>query len=594
MNETDTLKAQAFRLFEQGKYPACLDLIQTLPSHLMEIQLRILEAVCFYSTGSLEEAEVCLRDLKPRVPDSAEVCLYLGKVLEKKGDDQARAEFAEAVRLAPEHPEGIRRYARYLTRSNDNRAALNLLTRLVRLTGDPSDLVELMQCCCALGRVEEGLSWYLQAGSPAGCFATFLDLLMASGRYREIVEAIEADTGVSDESLTLLYLDALVQIDPDQADQKFLYLLNKNGSIDLASRYVIFLSGRGLIREALGVWSTWLEKSLNPMHRIQGAPLLESLSGPSRALELYQEIFFTSNRNDLSELSGGLSSYRSLLVRIYGPEGALDQVINLIKPDLYPELLIGVARWCEEAGRLDEARRLYLQGFRSDLTTIGLAYAAFLGRTGENREQVKILGYILKTVRKIRDLEIVAREVLNSSLSDLDLRTSLQSRFSEKIPLLSLDGREIYARLLCRSAESALESGMPDKALEFSLTGLSVVPVDSVQVAESLFALLIKSKYQVLPDYIPMMIRYSPKGPASVVSSEQISLSWLDPIEEAVVGYLRKHRVCHEMDLRKVAGTRRVAGLMNRIMRKAEEQGIHLAEKDGYSEFGEVYRYAGP
>ena len=120
------------------------------------------------------------------------------------------------------------------------------------------------------------------------------------------------------------------------------------------------------------------------------------------------------------------------------------------------------------------------------------------------------------------------------------------------------------------------------------------MPVDATTLAESLFALLVASKTQVLPDYLPSQICPTTKKPGPISTESRLTLSWLDPGEEAIVEYLRKHRVCNEMDLRRVAGTRRVAGLMNRIMRKANEQGVHLAEKEGYSEFGEVYRYAGP
>lgn len=594
MTDTDTIRARAFRLFEEGNYPACLDLIHTIPSHLSETRIRILEAVCLYSMGSLDEAEICLRDLKTRVPDSAEICLYLGKVLEKKGDDGARAEFADAVRLAPDHHEGIRRYARYLAGADDHRAAICLVKRLAVLTGDPDDLTALMKCLGAVGQADEGLRWYLQAGSPDGCFRAYIDLLMATGRYREIIEALGTPPcNTSENSLMLLYLEALSRVDPDQADLEYLSLLKGKSSEDLASRYVMFLSSRGLIREALGVWSTWLKQSNKPSYRLLGASLLESVSRPDQALALYQNVLFSGDTPDHPDLPEWFSSYRSLLVRVQGPESALDQMLSLVGPQAHQDLMIGAACWCEEVGRLDEAKSLFLQAFRSDLTTAGLAYAAYLGRTGESRERVKILGYILKTVRKIRDIEAVAREILTSPISDPDLLSLLRSCLSDHIPLLSLSGREIYAHSLCLSAESALENGSPDKALEFSLAGLVIVPVDSVRVAESLFALLVAAKSQVLPDYVPTLLQ-----PASGIPvpgrRPEVSLSWLDPVEEAVVGYLRKHRVCHEMDLRKVAGTRRVAGLMNRIMRKAEEQGLHLAEKEGYSEFGEVYRYAGP
>ncbi|MDD1729586.1 MAG: hypothetical protein LUQ50_11025 [Methanospirillum sp.] len=595
MSESEILRTYAFRLFEQEQYASCLNIIRTAPPHLIDIRLQIIEAVCLFSIGSLSEAEVCLRDLKGKVPDSAEVCLYLGKVLEQKGDDRARAEFAEAVQLAPEQPEGIRRYARYLTDSGDHRAALGLFRRLVLLTDDQTDLRDLMRCYDVLGGSNEGIAIYHQKGSPAGCFRVYLDLLLASGRYQDLVDAIESSLGtLQNPDLMGCYLDALIRINPDKADQAFLRHLKSNPSTTIASQYVRFLSSRGKFREALGVWSTWLAMSDHPEYRIQGAPLLEIVSGSDQAIALYQGILFADDLKELSDLPVWFSSYRDLLIRVHGPETALDQVLTFIRPELPVVLLLCIASWCEKLRRSDQAKRLFLQAFRSDLTTSGLAYAAFLGRSGENREQKKILWYVLKTVRKIRDLEAVVDGILALPDCDPDLITSVNTRFGISLPLLSQHGRELYARSLSRAAEYDLKHGNPDKALEHSLAGLAITPVDSVDLTESLFALLVACKSQVLPDYIPLPLCSAEKrqGPEKV--ADEFSLSWLDPGEEAVIEYLKKHRICNEMDLRKVAGTRRVAGLMNRIMRKSEEQGIHLAEKDGYTEFGEVYRYAGP
>ncbi len=595
MTDTDGIRTEAFRLFEQQKYSACLDLIYSTPPRSIDTRLQILEAICLYSTGSLDEAEVCLRDLRARVPDSAEVCLYLGKVLEQKGDEEARTEYAEAVRLTPDHPEGIRRYARYLSEAGDHRAAVCLFQRLVLITGDPEDLAGLLKCHYALGENEEGIIRYRQAGLPAECFRIYLDLLLASGKNQNLVDEIEASHGYQkDHDLTILYCEALTQVNPDQADREFLTQLKRDPSADLASRYVRFLSSRDLTREALGVWSTWLAKSSVPEYQLQGAALLESVSGPEHALELYQKILFGDESRNLPDTTRWFSSYRDLLIRVKGPDRALDHVLTLSGSDLPTGILVGIAEWCGETGRHEDAKRIFLQAFRSDLTNAGLAYASYLSRAGEKREQKKILGYILKTVRKARDLEAVADGILAMADPDHDLISSLNQRFDETNALLSQHGREVYARCLTLAAEQDLQSGSPDRALEHSLAGLAIVPVDATTIAESLFALLIASKTQVLPDHLPSRINQIAKTPCPVSTGNQISLSWLDPGEESVVEYLRKHRVCNEMDLRRVAGTRRVAGLMNRIMRKAEEQGVHLADKEGYSEFGEVYRYAGP
>ncbi len=594
MTDTDEIRTQAFRLFEQQNYSACLDLIHSTPPRSVDTRIQILEAICLYSIGSLDEAEVCLHDLRRGVPDSAEVCLYLGKVLEQKGDERARAEYAEAVRLKPDHPEGIRRYAMFLSGSGDHRAAFCLFRRLVMLTDDPEDLAGLLECHYALGESEEGIARFQQAGSPVECFRIYLNMLLASEQYQELVEEIKTSPpNRYDHDITALYCEALTYVNPEQADQEFLIQLKRDPSSDLASRYVRFLLSQNFIREALGVWSTWLARSDIPEHQLQGAPLLELVSGPDKAIDLYLKVLFGEGNREIPDLSVWFTSFRNLIIRIKSYEAALDEVLTYVRPDLPPYIMIEIAHWCEEAGRYEDAKRIFLQAFRLDLTVGGLAYASYLGMNGEEREQKKILGYILKTVRKTKDLEAVAIGILAMPYPDPDLISSLNQRFQERIVLLSQHGRESYARCLALAAELDLQKGSPDRALEHSLQGLAIVPVDATTLAESLFALLVASKTQVLPDYLPSQICPTTKKPGPI-SESRLTLSWLDPGEEAIVEYLRKHRVCNEMDLRRVAGTRRVAGLMNRIMRKANEQGVHLAEKEGYSEFGEVYRYAGP
>jgi hypothetical protein len=45
------------------------------------------------------------------------------------------------------------------------------------------------------------------------------------------------------------------------------------------------------------------------------------------------------------------------------------------------------------------------------------------------------------------------------------------------------------------------------------------------------------------------------------------------------------------MELRSLLGTRRVAGIINEIIRKAGEEGISIIEKRGISENGEIYAW---
>jgi hypothetical protein len=67
----------------------------------------------------------------------------------------------------------------------------------------------------------------------------------------------------------------------------------------------------------------------------------------------------------------------------------------------------------------------------------------------------------------------------------------------------------------------------------------------------------------------------------------------LDEREEALVAFLRQHRETNEEELRKVLGTRRVSGVVNRLIKKANDAGVPLMEKQGMGEHGEIYVYCG-
>lgn len=594
MSGSAALKERAQHLFEEGDYHSCLELIRSVPRHRLEIPIRIIEAVCLFCIGSLDEAEMSLRDLKARVSDSADVCLYLGKILEQKGDEGARAEYAAAVMLDPSHPEALRRYAHYLVSSQDHPAALSLLYRLHAMTGQCEDLSTLMNCLIVLGRPDLAIAEYQKAGSPDGCLS-YLDALAADHRDDEIIRILDTMPVMPDDPLsTWRRLDALSRVDPSRADEEYLRLLKTQGSVELAARYIAFLSSAGMTREALGVWSTWCASSQDPGIRLLGVPLLLESENQSRALRLCEDVLFEHEAMEPGELAGWYHLYCTTLAEVCGKDEARRILLDHAVSSCHPAFCLEAARLCDEAGDRENARRLFFQAFRSDLISGGLAYAAYLANHGEIHEQEKILAYILKRVRKMRDLEKTASAVLSSPSPGSGIIQQLAHRFAADVRLLSTTGRDLYARTLCLSAEISLASDSPDAGVKDCITGLSVVPVESVEVARSLFAVLISCKRRSLPDHIPSYLDSSSPVHPLGISPAEVRFEWLDPAEEEVVMYLRKHRICHELDLRKVAQTRRVAGLMNRIMRKADAYGVVIVEKDGYSDFGEVYRYAGP
>jgi hypothetical protein len=67
----------------------------------------------------------------------------------------------------------------------------------------------------------------------------------------------------------------------------------------------------------------------------------------------------------------------------------------------------------------------------------------------------------------------------------------------------------------------------------------------------------------------------------------------LDEQERKIVLFLQSHRKATEMELRTLLRTRRVVGIVNRLVQKAARKGVHLIEKKGVGEDGEIYEYTG-
>ncbi len=68
----------------------------------------------------------------------------------------------------------------------------------------------------------------------------------------------------------------------------------------------------------------------------------------------------------------------------------------------------------------------------------------------------------------------------------------------------------------------------------------------------------------------------------------------LSDTEIKIVSFLAIHKRATETDLRHLLSTRRVAGIVNLLIRKAKAQGIMIIERKGMSAEGEVYEYCGP
>jgi len=101
-------KKRAFSLYQEGAFQASLDICTALALNRKDQSLEVLAATNLFALGALEEAEARFRDLALLTPDSSYVHSYLGKVLAAAGNEEATAEYIEAVRLDPENQEALR------------------------------------------------------------------------------------------------------------------------------------------------------------------------------------------------------------------------------------------------------------------------------------------------------------------------------------------------------------------------------------------------------------------------------------------------------------------------------------------------------
>ncbi|NTW92384.1 MAG: hypothetical protein HGA40_02950, partial [Methanoregulaceae archaeon] len=80
-----------------------------------------------------------------------------------------------------------------------------------------------------------------------------------------------------------------------------------------------------------------------------------------------------------------------------------------------------------------------------------------------------------------------------------------------------------------------------------------------------------------------------PSGERSLVVRQ--FLETCDEQERRIIEYLMDHHEATELELRRLLNTRRVVGIVNRIIQKAASSGIQILEKRGAGEGGEIYSY---
>jgi len=594
-------KKEAFRLFEDGRYQESLQICTILLDGGKDAAVEVLAATNLFYTGKLEDAEVFFRDLTQKMPDSSYVHSYLGKVLEARKDEGAIAEFATAVHLDPTNQDALRSYAGYLISHKDYRGALPVLRRLVQLGKKPGDVQNLMRALIEIGEPEEALLTYSVLGGDAAKTHEYIDALIKTRKFQAAAEAactLYRTTG--DPTIQRKYLDTLSRYDVQASLDAYASHVKENQDEEILFDYILLLQASGDYATALDATRTLLEHTDNPVYRLTECDLLAGMGQEKKALAAYENLIRDElvAKNDLEMLVLIISKYRQYLRAHVPVEEAGRRFLNVVSQDVNVASLLETARFYEDTGNVTEARSWYYRAYRADFLAGGLDYAQFLSVQGEERECEKVMLYILSNVKKNTDIGRVAAVILDKQGRMYRLKrlmNQLIKKLEERRETLNSKGRELLAIAFFVTATSAQEEMDYAGCKYYCLCGVDVMPAHSRAIGLEDYLQLIRAcKERSVADrpimHAPQTKKRTVTVPPVKIITDQLGLS---EQEQKVVEFLRSHRKASEMDLRKLLGTRRVAGMMNQLIQKAALQGVSMIEKKGVGEDGEVYEYTG-
>ncbi|MFZ1126881.1 tetratricopeptide repeat protein [Methanoregula sp.] len=597
----DDGKKEAFRLYSEGRYRESLALCNRLLESARDPALEILAATNLFSWGKLEDAEVYFRDLARRMPESSHIHSYLAKVLEQEGNDSAVAEYAAAVRLDPGNQDALRSYAASLIARKDERGALPVLKRLCTLGQRPDDLRYLTAALTRTGRAEEACALNQ---SPKGVklkSREYAEALCATGRYREAADEAQGLYDETHDPATLrLCLAARARADPAFDPGTYASVLKEIPDPGIFLDYVNLLQDRGEYLRALATVKKLIALDKKPQHRLIACELSAALGDHVNALADYESLI----RDELDApcpsdaLRQILSSYRHYMMAQLPKGEDLERFLARVSGDTNVICLAETAQMYCELGEVDMARSWYYRAYRADYLNGGLPYAEFLASLGNDRECEKVLLYILANVGRLADLSRVAAAVTKNERTLLRMRRltgELIRRMEERRDMLGSDDRECLAVAYRSAATDALSREDFAACMENCLCGIDVLPAYPRECRTDDFLILVhRTKEQMLTDSPVIKAPRSEKPAAARQSVEALTeVMALSVPEQKILAFLVAHKRASETDLRRLLGTRRVAGIVNILIRKAKAQGIMLLEKKGMSAEGEVYEYCG-
>ena len=592
-------KKEAFRLFEEGRYQESLQICTGVPAAESDSAIEILTATNLYYTGKAEDAEVSFRDLLQKMPDSSYVHSYLGKILEERGDEGAIAEYATAVHFDPTNQDALRSYADYLLSRRDYRGALPVLRRLVQLVKIPGDVQNLMRVYIEIGDAEEALTLHAASVGESGKTHEYIDALGKTGNYRQAAEsACRMYRETKDPVMLRKYLFYLSRYDVPASFVSYATHAHKGTDCDILFDYIQLLNSTGDYSRALEETKNLLSHSKDPLYRLVQADLLAALGWHEKALVSYEQLIREElgTKNDLDMLELVIGKYRRYLMAHLPADSATERFLSLVSRDVNVASLLETARLYEDQNNEIEARAWYYRAYRADYRSGGLAYAQFLSAHGEDRECEKVMIYILSNVKKGDDLVHVASAILDELGGMFRLKRlmdMLVKRLEERRLTLNSRGLELLAMAFFITASNALEETDYPGCKYYCLCGMDVMPAHTTLIQSEDFLCLIRiCKEKSVADR-PIMNDVPAHRKSRATAPSVMDQLGLDEQEQKIVLFLRSHRKATEMELRTLLGTRRVVGIVNRLVQKAARKGVNMIEKKGVGEKGEIYEYTG-
>ncbi len=598
----EDIRRESFRLFEEGNYAESLDRCRAAGTATPDPQLAILAARNLFNLGRFDEAEAYVRDLIQKMPGSSYLHSFLGRILEERGDDTAVSEHARAVLLDPTNQEALRSYAAYLVATGDNRMAVPALKKLVALTGREDDTRCLVRALTASGRGAEALSLFGRDVRRREEDDDYIAALMGAGRYQDAAREAAGAYRLSGKlPFARIYLRSRALDDPEAAAAEYGEYFPTLRDPEIGRDSAMLLRALARPKEALVICRELLDAGDTSQEypvRLLTCRLNADLGEKERALGCFEHLVRDAlqNLDDREFLADLLSGYREFLLTYYPVRDAESRFLSLVSA--HPQLvsLLAISRLYEDIGDLSEARSYSYRAFRSDFLEGGMAYARFLARQNEFRESEKVLLYVLSNARRTREIERVAGLILDDQWK-LYRRARLLERLvillGQRLPLLGSEGLEYFAVACLVSAGYARREKDYLRCKEYCLRGLDAVPAVADHIRPADFLELIQACKEESVCDPPVMKPQEAAEEAGLEQNRAVRefVENCDDQERRILEYLIEHQEASEIELRRLLNTRRVVGIMNRIIQKAAASGITIIEKRGVGEGGEIYAY---